>query len=87
MELLALCLLEGIQIDLKTFDIMPTPSEQVADQVHVREAILAILDSSKGPASDVRMRHEASICIYMISESTDFFWDHIRVVEQLSQVF
>lgn len=88
MELLALSLLGRLQIDPKAFVIiMLTLCEQVADQGDVRDVTLAILDNSKGPASDVRMQHEASICICMISESTDLFWDHTRVVEQLSQVF
>ena len=70
--------------DSKAFDIKLALSEQVADQVHIREVTLAIFDSGKGQASDLHMRHEASICIYMISESTNLFWSHIRVVEQIS---
>lgn len=42
--------------------------EQVANEVHVKEGNV---DGSKGRASNSRMRHEASICIYLVSESTE----------------
>lgn len=65
--------LEGIQLNPKVFDIMLPLREQVAIQVSMEEETpkfeSKILDDCKERASDVRMPHEASICIYMISES------------------
>ena len=55
-------------IGLEVFDTTVALPEQVANEVHVKEGNV---DGSKGRASNSRMRHEASICIYLGSESTE----------------
>lgn len=55
-------------IGLEVFGITLTLPGQVANEVHVKEGNA---DGSKGRASDSRMRHEASIYIYIVSESTE----------------
>ena len=66
---------------------MPRLQDQNANQVHVKEEDSdeagKTLDGCKEQASDVRMQHEASICICMVLESANIFWHHARVVKQV----